>query len=211
MVVIRRHYFGALVLFALERNKPCLMSNIHPASHPTLSFLVGLLPPSQVHQLEFILDSLVDEKDRSTQKRGETGNGRAAGAGAGHGSIASASDGSSQLSLEISVSRPAEIEAALQQFVSPKVLALAVSFTAAAVVPSASVSSLNFCRRWGQSTPQLNTLRSPIASYLQLSAALCRSLDPSSCTGTTPSSCFLSCVIVSTCLQGARCTAAGRP
>lgn len=75
----------------------------------------------QVHQLEFILDSLVDEKDRSTQKRGEATSGRAAGVGAGHGSANSASDGSSQLSLEISVSRPAEIEAALQQFVSPKV------------------------------------------------------------------------------------------
>lgn len=75
-----------------------------------------------MHQLEFILDSLVDEKDRSTQKRGDSGGGRAtAGGGAGHGSAASASDGSSQLSLEISVSRPAEIEAALQQFVSPKV------------------------------------------------------------------------------------------
>lgn len=80
-----------------------------------------LLAPPQVHQLEFILDSLVDEKDRSTQKRGETATGRAAGVGAGHGSATSASDGSSQLSLEISVSRPAEIEAALQQFVSPKV------------------------------------------------------------------------------------------
>lgn len=66
------------------------------------------------------MDSLVDEKDRSTQKRGET-TGRAGGTG-GHGSAHSTSDGSSQLSLEISVSRPAEIEAALQQFVSPKVI-----------------------------------------------------------------------------------------
>lgn len=78
-------------------------------------------PLSQVHQLEFILDSLVDEKDRSTQKRGEGVNGRVTRAGPGQGSTNSASDGSSQLSLEISVSRPAEIEAALQQFVSPKV------------------------------------------------------------------------------------------
>lgn len=76
----------------------------------------------QVHQLEFILDSLVDEKDRSTQKRGEGANGRhVPQTAAGHGSTNSVSDGSSQLSLEISISRPAEIEAALQQFVSPKV------------------------------------------------------------------------------------------
>lgn len=81
----------------------------------------GCVSSWQVHQLEFILDSLVDEKDRSTQKRGEATSGRAAGVVAGHGSANSASDGSSQLSLEISVSRPAEIEAALQQFVSPKV------------------------------------------------------------------------------------------
>lgn len=74
-----------------------------------------------MHQLEFILDSLVDEKDRSTQKRGDAAGGRAEGARAGHASTNSTSDGSSQLSLEISVSRPAEIEAALQQFVSPKV------------------------------------------------------------------------------------------
>lgn len=63
----------------------------------------------------------MDEKDRSTQKRGEGGTSRLAGAVAGHGSTNSVSDGSSQLSLEISISRPAEIEAALQQFVSPKV------------------------------------------------------------------------------------------
>lgn len=81
-----------------------------------------------MHQLEFILDSLVDEKDRSTQKRGEGTNGRLAGTGPGHGSTNSASDGSSQLSLEISVSRPAEIEAALQQFVSPKVTSLVNSY-----------------------------------------------------------------------------------
>lgn len=76
---------------------------------------------SQVHQLEFVLDSLVDEKDRSTQKRADAAGGRAEGTRAGHASANSTSDGSSQLSLEISVSRPAEIEAALQQFVSPKV------------------------------------------------------------------------------------------
>eukprot|EP00903_Cladosiphon_okamuranus_P017528 g16143.t1 len=74
-----------------------------------------------VHQLEFILDSLVDEKDRSTQKRGDAASGRPEGTRTGHASTNSTSDGSSQLSLEISVSRPAEIEAALQQFVSPKV------------------------------------------------------------------------------------------
>lgn len=62
----------------------------------------------------------MDEKDRSTQKRGEGTAGRPGGAGA-HGSMHSVSDGSSQISLEISVSRPPEIEAALQQFVSPKV------------------------------------------------------------------------------------------
>ena len=73
---------------------------------------------SQVHQLEFILDSLVDEKDRSTQKRGDAAGGRPDGARTGHASTNSTSDGSSQLSLEISVSRPAEIEAALQQFVA---------------------------------------------------------------------------------------------
>ena len=76
----------------------------------------------QVHQLEIILDSLVDEKDRYTQKRGEGANGRhVPQTVAAHASTNSASDGSSQLSLEISISRPAEIEAALQQFVSPKV------------------------------------------------------------------------------------------
>lgn len=82
---------------------------------------VCLSVSSQVHQLEFILDSLVDEKDRSTQKRGDAAGGRPEGARTGHASTNSTSDGSSQLSLEISVTRPAEIEAALQQFVSPKV------------------------------------------------------------------------------------------
>lgn len=80
----------------------------------------------QVGQLEFILDCLVDEKDRSTQKSRDGENTLATdvtGGGAGplHASANAASDGSSQLSLEISVSRPAEIDAALQQFVSPKV------------------------------------------------------------------------------------------
>lgn len=91
------------------------------AQHAKLGCLSGVLS-SQVHQLEFILDSLVDEKDRSTQKRGDaTGGGRPEGPRNGHASTNSTSDGSSQLSLEISVTRPAEIEAALQQFVSPKV------------------------------------------------------------------------------------------
>lgn len=85
------------------------------------AFLLPFGALSQVHQLEFILDSLVDEKDRSTQKRGDAAGGRAEGARAGLASTNSTSDGSSQLSLEISVTRPAEIEAALQQFVSPKV------------------------------------------------------------------------------------------
>lgn len=76
----------------------------------------------QVRKLEFIIDSLIDEKDRSTQKRGDNTNSRVGGAtSALHGSSSSTGDGSSQLSLEINVSRPAEIEAALQQFVTPKV------------------------------------------------------------------------------------------
>lgn len=75
----------------------------------------------QVHQLESILDALIDEKDRSTQQRGEATNARIRGTAAQHGLGNSASDESSQLSLEISTSRPAEIEAALQQFVFPKV------------------------------------------------------------------------------------------
>lgn len=95
--------------------------------------------PTQVHQLEFILDSLVDEKDRSTQKRGQGANGRLPGAGLGHTPTTSVSDGSSQLSLEISVSRPAEIEAALQQFVSPKVK-IAFLHAAASRVPKDAVS-----------------------------------------------------------------------
>lgn len=83
----------------------------------------------QIGQLEFILDCLVDEKDRFSPKNRD-GNGENAlpmdvtegGAVPRQGStIDGASDGDSQLSLEISVSRPAEIEAALQQFVSPKV------------------------------------------------------------------------------------------
>lgn len=89
--------------------------------HNVIYFFCRGVVPCQVHQLEFILDSLVDEKDRSTQKRGDAAGGRVEGARNGHASTNSTSDGSSQLSLEISVSRPAEIEAALQQFVSPKV------------------------------------------------------------------------------------------
>lgn len=110
--------FGVPSLTSLRMQHACLSTKC-VIKH--LTFSDGCVSSWQVHQLEFILDSLVDEKDRSTQKRGEATSGRAAGVGAGHGSANSASDGSSQLSLEISVSRPAEIEAALQQFVSPKV------------------------------------------------------------------------------------------
>lgn len=92
----------------------------------------------------------MDEKDRSTQKRGEATAGRAGGAGA-LGSTHSASDGSSQLSLEISVSRPAEIEAALQQFVSPKVT---VTY------------STSFCTRghqFGQTNGDIDTSVAPLS------------------------------------------------
>ena len=81
----------------------------------------------QVKQLERILDSLVDEKDRSAQKQrvgtNESIKGKKGSTGtvAPRGSANSASDGSSELSLEINASRPPEIETALHRFVSPKV------------------------------------------------------------------------------------------
>lgn len=86
----------------------------------------------QIGQLEFILDCLVDEKDRFAHKsRDATGENALATDVIGGSAVPlkasttnGISHGDSQLSLEISVSRPAEIEAALQQFISPKVRSL---------------------------------------------------------------------------------------
>lgn len=65
-----------------------------------------------MHRLEIILDSLADEKDRLDHRRMER-----------HETGSNAGEGSSQLSLDVNTSRPAEIEAALQHFVSLKVIA----------------------------------------------------------------------------------------